>query len=233
MRLSSTLCGLAVLLVAGPVLADSLYDSGGFEGYSLGDLPGQDGWVEDTTDPAYGKVQVISDPTGSGMGQVIALDPPGTAGGWLGAARAAGPSTLPIVTIEWDQYRTGLTDNLWVADSTAFDGWWAMQWDQNAQASSYYFEFGVPVATNVWQHIKYTIDNAAGTAMVEIAGVGSWSSAQPDTAIDGIVFELEPTEAGGEDGPLYIDNLSMSQLPEPASLGLLALGALLLVRRRR
>jgi hypothetical protein len=226
------MCVGLVLAVVSPLMAADLYNSGGFEGYSLGDLPGQDGWVDDTTSPDYGKVQVVTDPTGSGMGQMIALDPPGTAGGWLGAARAAGPSTLPIVTIEWDQYRTGTTDNLWVADKVAFDGWWAMQWDSNSQASSYFFEFGVPVSTNIWQHVRYTIDTVAGTAMVEITGVGSWSSAQPDKAIDGIVFELEPTEAGGADGPMYIDNLSMSQLPEPASLMLLALGGLLLVRRR-
>jgi len=226
------MCVGLVLAAVSPLMAADLYNSGGFEGYSLGDLPGQDGWVDDTTSPDYGKVQVVNDPTGSGMGQMIALDPPGTAGGWLGAYRPVSPSTLPIVTIEWDQYRTGITDNLWVADAIAFDGWWAMQWDQNFQASSYYFEFGVPVSANVWQHVKYTIDTALGTATVDIAGVGSFTSSQPDTVINGIDLELEPSESGGADGPMYIDNLSMSQLPEPASLMLLALGGLLLVRRR-
>jgi MYXO-CTERM domain-containing protein len=223
---------LAVLGFACTASADTLFDVGGFEGYALGNLPGQDGWVDDTTDPAYGQVQVLVDPTGAGMGNVIELDPPGTAGGWLGAARPFGPSALPIVTIEWDQYRTGVTDNLWVADSVAFDGWWAMQWDQNFQASSYFFDFGVPVSTGVWQHVIYTIDTVGGTATVEIVGVGSFSSAQPDTAIDGIVFELEPSESGGADGPTYIDNLMVTQTPEPASLALLALGGLALLRRR-
>ena len=220
------LSGLLVLSAS----ADTVFDTGGFEGYALGNLPGQFGWLDDTTNPAYGLVQVVNDPTGSGMGKVISLDPPGTAGGWLGAARPFGPSTMSPVIIEWDQWRTDTNDNLWVADTVAFDGWWAMQWDQNGQASSYLFEFGVPVGTLAWQHVIYTLDTAAGTATVEIVGTGSHSSPQPDLAIDGIVFEMEPTDAGGAGGPLLIDNLIVTQIPEPATLALL--GLLALLRRR-
>lgn len=227
---------IAVILLATLTSAQAadLYNSGGFEGYAVGDLPGQDGWVEDTTDPAaYGMVQVVSDPLGPNTGKMIMLDPPGTAGGWLGAFRPVGPATLPIVTIEWDQYRTGLTDNLWYADVMEFDGWWAMQWDANSQASSYFFEFGVPLTANTWQHVKYTLDYTNQTATVEIAGVGSKSSAMPNVPVRGIAFELEPTESGGADGPTYIDNLLITQTPEPATLALLSLVGLAATRRRR
>ncbi|MBI4579394.1 MAG: PEP-CTERM sorting domain-containing protein, partial [Planctomycetes bacterium] len=129
-------------------------------------------------------------------------------------------------------YRTGITDNLWYADTIAFDGWWAIQWDQNFQASSYFFDFGVPVSAGIWQHVKYTIDTAGGTSTVEIAGVGSFSSSQPDTTINGIDLEVEPTESGGADGPTYIDNLRMVETPEPASLLLAGLGVLFIRRPR-
>jgi hypothetical protein len=170
------------------------------------------------------------------MGKVIMLDPPGTAGGWLGAARPFGLSSLPIVTIEWDQYRTGVTDNLWVADTTSFDGWWAMQWDQNSQASSYFFDFGVLITVGIWQHMIYTIDTIGGTAMVEVVGVGSFSSTQPDASIGGIVFELEPTEYGGPDGPTCIDTLVITQVaqtPEPGTILLFGCGLLGLWGARR
>lgn len=225
---------VAVGCLVGTAYGDNvLYDSQGFEPalYTLGNLPGQDGWVDDTTDAGYGQVQVVNDPTASGRGQVICLDAPGTAGGWLGAARSYGPSTLATVTIEWDQWRADTNDNLWIADTTAFDGWWAMQWDQNGQASSYYFDFGVAVTPGVWQHVKYTLNMPAGSATVDIDGT-SFSSSHPDLTIDGIVFENEPTDAGGAGGPIYIDNLRVVETPEPASLALLALGGLALARRR-
>jgi len=188
-----------------------VYDTFGFEAYDLGDLPGQDGWEDDTTDPNYGMVQVVDDPTDSGMGQVIMLDPPGTAGGWLGAARALdSPTTARYVMIEWDQWRPDTGDNFWYADTLDSGGWWAMQWDQNGQASSYYFEFGVPITTGQWQHVSYIIDTVDGTATVDIDGE-KHTSDQPDTAIDGIVFEMEPTEHEGDNGPVYADNLRISE----------------------
>lgn len=230
MRSAATVVALAALTAATALGGSVLYDSGGFEGYALGSLPGQDGWVEDTTDPSYGTVDVIADPTGAGMGQVIVLDPPGTAGGWLGAFRAFGPSTAPIVIIEWDQWRADTNDNFWYADSVAFDGWWAMQWDQNGQASAYFFDFGVDVTPGIWQHVTYTIDTLNGTATVDIDGT-SFTTNQPDLSIDGIDLEVEPTEAGGAGGPVYLDNLLVTQVPEPAALALLAVGLVALRRR--
>ncbi len=190
---------------------DGAYDTGGFEGYTLGDLPGQDGWVEDSTDPGYGKVQIINDPTSGGThGKVMAIDPPGTAGGWLGAYRAITPPTQRFVFIEWDQYRTDTGDNVWYADNPDFANWWAMQWDQNGQASSYFFDFGVAITPLQWQHVSYSIDTVNGDVTVDIDGV-QFSSAMTPATFRGLCFEVEPTEASGENGPIYVDNLTITE----------------------
>ncbi len=209
---------LAILLAnygCAPVPPTTVWSSGGFEAYAPGDLVGQDNWQDDTSDPNYGVVQIVSDPTGAGMGAVMMIDPPGTGGGWLGAYRPlASPPTERYVVIEWDQYRTGLTDNVWYADSLAWDGWWAMQWDANGQASSYYFDFGVALTAGVWQHVTYVIDTVGQTATVIVDGEAyTGPSVMPDTSIDGILFEVEPTESGGADGPMYIDNLVIGESP--------------------
>ncbi len=114
------------------------------------------------------------------------------------------------VLLEWDQYRTDTGDNVWVADNPDFAGWWAMQWDQNGQASSYFFDFGVAITPLQWQHVKYSIDTVGGRATLDIDGV-QFSSNQPDTSIAGLAFEMEPTAASGENGPIYIDNVMIRQ----------------------
>jgi len=211
------LSDLAVLLSnygCTPTPPTPYYSTDGFEAYELGDLPGQDGWEDDTDPNTYGMVQVIDDPTGAGMGKVILLDPPGIANGtWQGAVRVIDPPpTERYVVIEWDQYRTGLGDNVWVADSLFFDGWWVIQWDGNGQASCLFFSFGVPLTAGQWQHVMYILDTVEHTATVDIDGERyTGPSEMPDTEINGIVFEVEPTEYGGEDGPMYIDNLVVGQ----------------------
>ena len=186
-----------------------------FDSYNLGDLPGQDLWEDDTSGD-YGFVQVVDDPTGAGMGKVIMLDPPGIAGGWLGAGRAVDPPPSgQYIVLEWDQYRNDLTDNFWYADAIAWDGWWAMQWDSNQQASALVYDFGAPVTADVWEHVIYLFDTVNQTATVAIGDVVyTGPTAMTDAVINGIDFEVEPTEAGGEDGPLYIDNVVLGTVPD-------------------
>jgi hypothetical protein len=190
------------------------YTCGGFEGYSPGDLIGQDGWIDYTSDPnTYGMVQIVDDATGSGMGQVILLDPPGTTGGHLGAERPVDPPpSEQYVVIEWDQYRTDLGDNVHSSDSVFFDGWWAMQWDQTHQASSYYWDWVLSLTAGQWQHVTYILDTVNGTATLDIDGERQTGPTyMPDTTINGIVFNVTTTEHEGEDGPMYIDNVVISE----------------------
>lgn len=228
----------ALVVLASIASAGMLFSADGFESYALGNLPGQDGWVNDTVDndPQDGfnfdPPTVINDPTGWGMGKVVMLDAPnGVASqGWTGAARPAGPSSTPIVTIEWDQYRDDFGDNLWTADDVSFNGWWAIQWDQNGSAFPQSFDgTAIPLSATIWQHVKYTFDFAANTVTLDIGGATSTVPTSGYSSIRGIVFELEGTAAESTgDGPVYIDNVVIT--PEPAALAMLALG--LLLRRR-
>ena len=197
--------------------AINVWNVAGFEGYSLGALPGQNGWVEDTTDPNdYGTVDVIDDPTGAGMGKVIDLtaDDP-IVSGWLGAGYEGLSVTADIVVIEFDQYRTGLEDNFYIADAIAFDGWWAMEWDSSQTVSSYYFDFGAALVANQWQHVMWVLDTVNDTATVIVDGGVPYSgeTAMPDDVVNGIVFEFTPTEAGGVGESLYIDNVEIGTAP--------------------
>jgi hypothetical protein len=231
---------IVTMVLAIPALASAgtvLFDSQGFESplYNLGLLPGQDLWVSDSTagmpDP-----QVINDPTGAGMGQVVEIDPPvADEGGWSGAYRAAGPSFQGIVVIEWDQYRVDTGDNLWYADHILWNGWWAMQWDLNTQASAQGFDFGVALIVSQWQHVTYTFDTINQTVTVDIDGTSFLSpNAMTDPTIDGIDFEVEPTPTEG-DGPVLVDNVRIMgfPIPEPSMFLLAGVGLLALLRRKK
>lgn len=214
-----SLSDLAMLLSNfGQTTTPSPVYSTGFDGYTNGDLPGQDGWVDDTNNTAFGLVQVVDDPTATGHGKVMSIDPVGIDdASWLGAYRQFDAlPTSRYVIYEWDQYRNGLSDNVWVADSILYDGWYAIEWDGGGAAGAifpYAFSGGSMALTDLtWQHIRYVFDQTTNVAQVFV-GADSRSSAYTvsDPDFDGIDFEVTPTAAGGEDGPIYIDNFTAGQ----------------------
>lgn len=202
-------CDEAIVTVA--------FDTDGFEAptYNLGWLPGQQGWVSETNDPdpndayIYEDPNVINDPTGAGMGQVVKIDPADgdPLGGWSGASRLLdSPVSGAVVTMEWDQYRADLGDNFWVADGV-WDGWWAIQWDSASPqaASAAYWSGWVALTAVQWQHVIYTIDLGTKVATVNVDGVEE-SAYFGDDDVDGFYMDLTSTFIAG-DGPLYMDNL--------------------------
>lgn len=229
----------AAAFAAAPALAQNLYDAGGFEGFALGDLPGQFGWVADNADGddggtpvPYPPVQVVADPTGAGRGNVLEFNPGGTFGGWQGAAVGYGPNTEPIVTVQWDQWRADTNDNVWLADAIAFDGWWSIQWDTNASIHTVGFSDGLALTTGVWQTIQYTFDFDADTVTLSVDGTTGPTVAGINRAFqDGFVFEYEPGAFAGAGGPFLVDDFMVTQVPEPAAALLLAMGTALLRRR--
>lgn len=197
---------------------DVAYNASGFESFNLGDLTGQGGW---DTYGAYGAVQVVDDPTGGGHGKVLKIDPPGTAGNVMGTDLVLNGLDKMIV-LEWDQWRADTSDNFWVADSRAYDGWYGLGWDTTGQLSAQGFNNGATVIPGQWQHVKYVFNLSSGEITLTVDSE-TVTGATGDTVFNGIDFEIEPTEAGdpSEGGPMYIDNvvLKTGPAPEPPAFG--------------
>ena len=159
-------------------ISGTILDVAGFTGYATGNLPGQENsaqggtgvgnWVDDTGGggSAIGQPQIVSSPPpgAPGGGNAAAFDATGGCGGWQGAAvELPATTTDTLVTVEWDQYRADLLDNVWVANNwdpgVLWNGWWAIHWDSNGSAYARQFD-GTPVGltAGVWQHITYVFD---------------------------------------------------------------------------
>jgi len=202
----------------------TLFDSNGFNGYNTGPLPGQHGWINNTTVP-FSPPQVIQDPTGSGMTNVIEFDPfgNGNPGGQVGAHRQIPSSTGALFIIEWDQYRADIInntapegDNFWCSDNKSYTNWWAIQSDQTLTASAKeYPPPGVAIKGHAWQHVRYLFNYIASTVAVEVDGqrIVVPMPNPPYSGIRGINFELAPTPSGlPDDGPVYLDNVKISEV---------------------
>ncbi len=191
-------------------------DVAGFEGYTVGDLPGQANtggsgsvtWVTDNQAPSgITPVQVVADPTGSGMGNVIMLDADKGCGGWHGIfAQLAAAASDAVVNIKWKQWRADVDDNLHVADHPDFAAWYAVQ--QDTVGGIWAKTFGphylcgtttetpaVPLTPGVWQEVRYEFDNEFGIVSLYLDGV---CVAEQDITVAGnqrgVAFELEGTQ---------------------------------------
>lgn len=203
-----TLSDLAELLGAYGCDANvesTLYDTAGFEAYTVGDLNGQDGW-EATI--GAGLHQIINDPTGGGHGKVLELDALDDTDDLVAVQRLLGtPITEDRVIYEWDQYRPDLGDNIWVCDDYNYDGWWAVEWDTGLDISpGPKFGGGVPLTAGVWQHIRFDLNLTAGTSSVSVDGGVPVAMNHTYDDIKGIELESQDTAVEG-DGPIYFDNL--------------------------
>jgi hypothetical protein len=75
-----------------------------------------------------------------------------------------------------------------------------------------------------------------------LTGVTTWEtyyrntsafSDTPEIAVDALMFNVNGDTPGSLGNGLVFDNVSLAAVPEPATLGLLCLGGLLMLRRRR
>jgi hypothetical protein len=198
-----------------------IFDSGGFESYAYGDLPGQSGFEDQSYDEhpedelIVPMPQVIDDPTGGGMGKVVEMDPPhdpadysGWTGFWLPLGQTIGTG---VVAIEWDQYRPDTGDNVWMSYDLDWDGWWAIEWDSGGMSAYEWQELRWPTI-DVWQHIRYTFDLDNQMARLEIDGDPREAAIPDDAGLEGLYMDITDTFVEG-DGPLYLDNLKIGTLP--------------------
>ena len=209
-----------------------IFDSAGFESFNYGDLPGQQGFQDMTTDndPAdpyvVGPPQIVDDPSGSGMGKVIIMDPPhhpnpDLSTGWSGFYKALdAPVTGGYFSISWDQYRPDGGDNVWISDDPLWDGWWSIEWDSHGSGdiSTYEWQQFIPLTFNTWQHIQYKYNLETDLVVLIVDGeVRELSYADPD-GIEGLYMDITDTFVAG-DGPIYIDNLMMGTIDDWLCIG--------------
>jgi hypothetical protein len=238
---------LAAMSLAGSAWAVTLYDSNGFEPptFALGALAGQDGWTG--SGGGGGAVPLVVTVPSPVIGlQAVCLEVPDLQGATsvmdhvIPALNLAGA----VVTVSFDVYRPApapgnYAQNLWWWWWDAGEPTYGLQWDQGGgltlpngwnpgagQAATVYGRYAN--VTMVWDFTQMKayswydgaiVDN--GIPIANIARLTGWT------------ISLSHDSATGTGGSLaYIDNFSITVVPEPASWVLLALGGLLLLPHR-
>jgi len=250
-----TLFTAAVLAAMSLASADAavVLDTGGFEAYAPGTINGQNGWANAPTWGQPFKDAVIADAPGGG--KAILFD--NTGGATAPHEESSIQVTFPnltgseqYVTATFDFYRdgNGLYNNLWWWPVGA-NPWSGLQWDNaaNPDAKILPFGFGAPTTLmpqSQWVNMKLEFDLVNGTETAWVNGVLVGENINIGTgAFEGWFFSdtntVDPGRTpNGVGQRAWVDNLLIvtgrgSAIPEPATLSLLGLGLLPMLRRRR
>jgi hypothetical protein len=254
--------GLAAgLLSLGTVAnaAAEVFSTGGFEGYDIGTVVGQSiaggasgGAVWQSDSAGEADPDVVLDPTASGRGKVLRLDPKGQTtrtwtGAWLGLDDLVAKGHKQVV-VSWDQYRTTLNQAIFSNDAPDLESWFAFEFPLAFGGPRLYpngivSDPGLLLKSGVWQTVTIGLDFETHRLWGRLSDA---SSPQGDLVqniefegdmMRGVNFEAFGTDLGAPNGPNYIDGLVVKggtdEIPEPASAALLAAGLSALVARRR
>lgn len=232
-----TTCLASATLVAGAGALTYFQD---FEGMSQGELDGQGGWVGYTSG---GNTPQVVDYFGN---QVVLLETPDVSG-TFSVMELAVDDLVALgytkVTVTFDILRrdldVSLVQNLWWYWFDTGTPTYGLQWDQGSQTMPFGFNpnsSATPTIFNRFVTLKQEWDLGTGLAQ-------SWYDGNPvdvDYPITGIaeltgwaIYLAHDAATGTGRAEAYIDNFSIEAVPEPTSLAALALGAAVLLRRRR
>ncbi len=255
-RLALSAAGILALTLCASAQTVTILDTGGFEGYALGPIVGQNGWVD-----------------GAGFGQP--LNPaligvgPGTYGHALEFNNVGGATaphtespvqvsfanltgTYRYVTATFDFYRdgNGLYNNLWWWP-VGNNPWSGLQWDNaasptpGAQILPVRFASSGPspsilMPQSQWVHVALTFDLTLGRETAYVNGALVTSDFNIGTGeFSGWFFDdtntIDPARSpNGVGQQAWVDNLLIvATVPEPSAVALLGLGFCLLLRARR
>jgi hypothetical protein len=201
-----------------------------FESFNLGLVDGQYGWINDNVGDSAIPPEIVNDPTSGGHGKVLRIDPPTDEldYAWSGAFRACDNLVAEGATkfeLSWDQWRTGFADILWIVENPDLTGWQAQEDKGSIYPISTDLLPSAPLTSQQWQNIRLAFDVQAKTLEGFLNNVSfGMATGKNFTKFRGMDFQVMVTW-GGVAGPNYIDNVSLTVIPEPATIWLL-LGAL-------
>ena len=200
----------AAMLMAAEAGAAVLYDSGGFAGYTIGDLDGQNGWTGGVTPGANigGGIMDLGGVLGLGAYLVHDDANPSAYGVWT---HSLAPTTDQFISVNWLQYVDGGTFGVVLYDGATTVASVAIP----ADAAWHQWQMDVDLSTN------------QATLFMDSSFVTSFATSG-STSVDSVGL-LANTGIG--DG--FYDNLSVTSVPEPAIAAMGLASAILVLPRRR
>lgn len=218
-------------------------------------------WFVDS--PTGTTVQIVSDPTGAGKGNVLEFKQEGGSGGRIAADAQTLMTNGAGLVAEYDIYfvddaindpptaiQALLADNVGNFRTNIYLLW--ANYSTGTQIRRFFNNTGTfesyPIELGKWYHVRLTahtwnqgdnpspttfdllvIDESTNTAVVNQTGL---VYNLPDlTSSNGLQYMT--FRSSGSNYQFYLDNLSMTELPEPAMLTLSAIGGLLMLSRRK
>jgi hypothetical protein len=249
MRHAALLLALITAIPASARAADMIFDSGGFEAYSHGDVNGQHGWRNDDFDPLQPNTGVTiataPDTHGNALSFENVSDTESSA--TVDFANLVGAYTYAFVSFDVFRDGDGANNDLWwSATGSPSTGFYGLASGGAAPAVLPVGYFGGAPSTGVtpsgWMNIRLEYDLVHGEATAFVNGL---------SVAQNVAVGVSPTFSGwnftdqnlgaGPGQRVFVDNLTISAansapVPEPGSLWLLASAAplaMLVLRRRR
>jgi hypothetical protein len=245
---------LALLALTVSAKAATLYDAGGFEGYTLGDVTGQNGWILDTASTTQYTVSSLLPATGT-----KALRADGGATNWAFPDLSYTPTASEFVRVQADiarnlgttssfgysidvynsavarTFRFGLVNNAGVIQPfvTSRFNTTTQQFDASAAVTSVLVGGAAPADTFVNFDAFFDYNTKRVNLLVNGTSVtGGFTIPFADlTATNMADADFQVSSTAGADDRGFLDNylvttVAQSAVPEPGSLLLLALGGL-------
>lgn len=203
--------------------------------YSAGPLSGQDGWVNSfDIDPLVSSVQPKT-----GTQALEVRKSAGDNGFGLTFRNGPYPSSLPQVVVQHSIFLPGNTgwegsflSPMALIGENGFIGQVAIRNGSVAELFVDNVGGSTPVQADSWIDLQLVLDFPTQTQEAFVNGVSiGWTAFDnPSTRLDQVeTFHI----IGTDDNPFYVDDLSITAIPEPSSLALIACAGAFVLRRRR